>query len=134
MSDLVDISSADHLERVVRRLLPYVRDGAIKRSRLDRVLLVVGTSDETRRRVMAALAVADIRVTADCPPPPTPAPAPEHASPASPPIPSRPRSVNGGPTGQGLGAVIAARRRIEMDRSLRHLHNVLLTAEEEAGL
>src|SRR3954470_5416346 len=57
------------LERLVRRLGPYVKDGALRRTRLDRVLAGLALRDQEtealRGRVIAALAAAGIDLVDD---------------------------------------------------------------------
>ncbi|MFC7958864.1 sigma-70 family RNA polymerase sigma factor [Rhodococcoides kroppenstedtii] len=140
----------DYLSRVLTRLRPFVRDGAIRRTRLERVLGTLQTpSDAIRPEVERLLTKARIRIDEDTVQPPAPIaqPRPLAASAApqsgrsepkeapivTPPLPTAQRSEPLDWSERQL-AVKAARERITADRYVVNHASILLNAQQEVGL
>ncbi len=133
----------EYLSRVLMRLRPFVRNGVIRRTRLERVLGTLETpSDAIRPEVERLLAKAKIRIDEDLADAPAPAavapePAPEEELEEdvldSPPAPSSERSEPLDWSERQL-AVKAAWSRITADRHIANLASILLTAQQEVGL
>jgi RNA polymerase primary sigma factor len=117
---------------VLDRLRPFIRDGVVRRSRVERV---IGTFKlpvaEFRHEVEYILAEAGITIEEDVPCPdgrvadPALVTTPDHIE------------IDGPPDLAPVhkdAAVAAARRRLERDRSVKYPANVLLRPEEEVGL
>ncbi|MBW9213229.1 sigma-70 family RNA polymerase sigma factor [Mumia sp. zg.B53] len=134
----------NYLSRVLMRLRPFVRDGVIRRTRLERVLRALEIPpDAIRPEVERLLAKAKIRIDEDQ----------VRALPAAAPIaPEQPRNGEpeenreDGPPVPEAGpsepldwserqlAVKAARSRITADRCIANHAAILLTAQQEVGL
>lgn len=136
-----------YLARVLARLRPFVRDGVIRRTRLERVLGTLQTPVDTiRPEVERLLSKAGIAVEEDAP-----------ATAPAPPIVGRPATaeqteeppddlsdelLNDAPQGEGRviarseaeRVIAAARRRIAADRRVSNHAKTLLSAEQEVGL
>lgn len=134
----------EHLSRVLIRLRPFVRDGVIRRTRLERVLGTLETSsDVIRPEVERLLAKAKIRIDEDQVQAQAPVapPAPEQPRQAEPeedpvddpPVPDAGRSEPLDWSERQL-AVKAAWSRITADRHVTNLASILLTAQQEVGL
>lgn len=134
----------EYLSRVLTRLRPFVRDGAIRRTRLERVLGTLETSsDVIRPEVERLLGRAKIRIDEDqvqalapdaLPAPEQPRQAePEEDSIDGPPVPEAGRSEPLDWSERQL-AVKAAWNRITADRRVANHASILLTAQQEVGL
>lgn len=134
----------EYLSRVLIRLGPFVRDGVIRRTRLERVLGTLETpSDRIRPEVERLLATAKIRIDEDQvqAPAPVASPAaeqhrpkePEEDSLDGPPVPDAERRKPLGWSERQL-AVKAAWNRIIADRHVANPASILLTAQQEVGL
>ncbi|WP_162799304.1 sigma-70 family RNA polymerase sigma factor [Nocardioides sp. 616] len=136
----------EYLSRVLMRLRPFVRDGAIRRTRLERVLGTLEMpSDAIRPEVERLLTKAKIRIDEDdvqAPATvPSPAQAPAQPRPAEPeedrregpPATDAERSEPLDWSERQL-AVKAALGRIKADRHIAHHASILLTAQQEVGL
>lgn len=134
----------EYLSRVLTRLRPFVRDGVIRRTRLERVLGALEiSSDIIRPEVERLLVKAKIRIDEDqvqVPAPVAPSAAeqpygaePEGDSPEDPPAPRAERSE---PLdwSERQQAVEAALGRIAADRHITNQASILLTAQQEVGL
>lgn len=134
----------EYLSRVLMRLRPFVRDGVIRRTRLERVLgTLEAPSDLVRPEVERLLAKAKIRIDEDQVDAPLPiaSPAPEQPRQAEPEEDSvdRPAVHEVGRTksldwGERQLAVEAAWNRITADRHVANHASILLTAQQEVGL
>lgn len=134
----------EYLSRVLMRLRPFVRDGVIRRTRLERVLGTLETpSDVIRPEIERLLAKANIRIEEDqvqapdtvaLPTPGQPLQRePEDDSVGGPPVLEAERSELLDPTERQL-AVKTARNRITADRHVARHASILLTAQQEVGL
>lgn len=135
-----------YLSRVLMRLRPFVRDGVIRRTRLERVLGTLDAPSEAiRPEIERLLTKARIRIDEDTVQVPVhvtpPAPAPDEpkrveldeGSPVSPPVADPERSERLDWSDRQL-AVKAAWNRITADRYVVNHASILLTAQQEAGL
>lgn len=129
------------LERVLIRLRPFVRDGVIRRSRLERVLGTLEVApDDTRKRVEGVLAQARIRIDEDGHTQSDPSPTPPGSN-------NNPNRTTEGDRPEAETAdrkaldarerslaVEAARLRIARDREVANHASILLSAQQEVGL
>ena len=132
----------EYLSRALMRLRPFVHDGVIRRTRLERVLgTLEAPSDEIRPEVERLLAKGKIRIDEDQTLAPVPRPAPEQPRQAEPdedspeglPTPAAERSEPLDWRERQL-ATRAARGRITADRQISNHASILLTAQQEVGL
>jgi RNA polymerase primary sigma factor len=138
---------AEYLVRVVARMRPYIREGKLLKSRLERVLASLEAAPTYLEiAVIGRLQQADVVIVDDSPRPSPRDAAPPAMRPRFPAAPSTqppvastaaPQSVPARPAATVPGAssaVAAARRRLELDLHTRQPGKVILTAQEEVGL
>ncbi len=134
----------EYLSRVLVRLRPFVREGVIRRTRLERVLGALDIpADTIRPEIERLLATAKLRIDEDqvhatAPIAPPMPPEPARVQPVEVPSPGPPPAV--AELSEPLDwserqlAVKAAWTRIKADRHVANHATVMLTAQQEVGL
>lgn len=131
----------EYIGRVLSRLKPFVQNGVLRRTRLERVLGTLQVPATSVRpdveRLLAKVGIAideDIALRSSLPAGATDAPEASTEDDLGPAKAAEHRPVaDRGPVDLGR-ALAAARRRLDLDRSTRKPAKILLTAQEEVGL
>lgn len=123
----------EYVGRVLARLKPFIREGIIRRTRIQRVLGTLHVpAHEVLPEIERLLAKAGVTIEEDSPRVESAVASPTGA------IDDAQASDGGAPQDQALvdvdEAVRAARHRLELDRSITNHAKVLLRPEEEVGL
>lgn len=127
----------EYVGRVLARLKPFVRDGVIRRTRVERVLSTLqGPADEVRPSLDRLLARAGITIDEDAPSPGSGTTRPTAASPEASPTADTDALAFDAPRAPVPEdtAMQAARRRMNLDRFITNHAKVVLRPEEEVGL